>query len=96
MILNLSSIRLNYQQTQNLSPTKSCQGNSEITKLAVPLKYLSNFRISLEMLLINCKVEVKLKWTKYCVLSAAGNDNTNVNIDSITFTIKNTKLYVPV
>ena len=48
------------------------------------------------MLLINCKVEVKLKWTKYCVLSAAGNDNTNVNIDSITFTIKNTKLYVPV
>ena len=62
----------------------------------MPLKYLSNFRISLEMLLINCKVEVKLKWTEYCVLSAAGNDNTNVNIDSITFTTKNTKLYVPV
>ena len=24
---------------------------------------------------INCKVELKLKWTKYCVLSAAGDDN---------------------
>ena len=38
--------------------------------IAVPLKYLSNFWRSLEMPLINCKVELKLKWTKYCVLSA--------------------------
>ena len=29
------------------------------------------------MPLINCKIELKLKWTKYCVLSAAGNDNDN-------------------
>ena len=26
---------------------------------------------------ISCKVELKLKWTKYCVFSAAGNDNIN-------------------
>ena len=32
------------------------------------LKYLSNFWRSLEMSLINCKVELKLKLTKYCVL----------------------------
>ena len=38
--------------------------------IPVPLKYLSNFWRSLEMPLINCKVELKLKWTKYCVLSA--------------------------
>ena len=31
-------------------------------KIAVPLKYLSNFCRSLEMLLINCKVELSLKW----------------------------------
>ena len=31
------------------------------------------------MLLINCKVELKFKWTKYCVLSANGNDNVNDN-----------------
>ena len=29
------------------------------------------------MLLINCKIELKLKWRNYCVLSAAGTDNTN-------------------
>ena len=31
------------------------------TTIAVPLKYLSNFWRSFEMLLINCKVELKLK-----------------------------------
>ena len=29
---------------------------------ALPLKYLSNFWRSLEMLLINFKVDLKLKW----------------------------------
>ena len=70
--------------------------------IAVPLKYLSNFWRSLEMPLINCKVEFKLKWSNYCVLSAAGADNVsdnvndNVNCNNIIFTIKDTKLYVPV
>ena len=45
--------------------------------IAVLLKYLSNFWRSLEMPLINCKVELKLKWTKYCVLLAAGADKIN-------------------
>ena len=67
------------------------------TTLTVPLKYLSNFWRSLEIPLISYEVELKLKWTKYCVLSAAGADNAD-NIDSknIIFTIKDTKLYVPV
>ena len=69
--------------------------------IAVILKYLSNFWRSLEMPLINCKVELKLRWTKYCVQSAAGNDDLN-NIDNdsngnnISFIIKDTKLCVPV
>ena len=46
------------------------------------------------MPLINCKVELKFKWTKHCVLAAAGVDNENANSDSIIFTIKDTKLYV--
>ena len=70
------------------------------TAIAVPLNYLSNFTRSLEMPLINFKVELKLRWTKYCVLSAVGNDNSN-NIDNnngnnVIFTIKDTKLYVSV
>ena len=46
------------------------------------------------MPLINCKVELKFKWTKYCILSAAGTDNANANFNDIIFIIKDTKLYV--
>ena len=54
-------------------------------KIAVPLKYLSNFWRLLEMPLINCKVELSLKWNENCVLS-------NKDGDSI-FAITDTKLY---
>ena len=52
------------------------------------------------MSLINCKVELKLKWTKYCVLSAAGADDVNGNVNdniygnNVIFTINDTKSYV--
>ena len=77
--------------------TDGVNGNLKNATIAVPLKYLSNFWRLLEMPLINCKVEVKLNWTKYCVLSAAGVDNVNGNYDySIIFTIKDTQFYIPV
>ena len=37
---------------------------------------------------------MKLKWTKYCVLSTAGADNANANSNNIIFTIKDVELYV--
>ena len=50
------------------------------------------------MSLINCKVELKLKWTKYCVFSANSNNNDcdNDNGNNIIFIIKELKLYGPV
>ena len=36
------------------------------SNIAVPLKCLSNFWQLSEMLLINCKVELKLKWMNHC------------------------------
>ena len=48
------------------------------------------------MSLINCKVELKLKWTKRCVLTAAGADNVDSNSNNIIFTIKDTKLCLSV
>ena len=48
------------------------------------------------MTLINCKIESKLKWTKSCVLTAAGADNTDAIPNNIIVTIKDTKLYVSV
>ena len=64
--------------------------------IAVPLKCLSNFWRSLDIPLINCKVELKLQWTKFFVLSEAGADNVNYrDSNNIILTIKDTKLYVP-
>ena len=58
----------------HISNTSSAFKSSLITnrndvKIAVPLKYLSNFWRSLEMLLINCKVELSLTWDPNCVMS---------------------------
>ena len=61
--------------------------NKNGVKIVVPLKYLSNFWRSLEMPLINCKVELSLKWYESCILSS--EDGNSV------FAITDTKLYVP-
>ena len=45
--------------------------------IAVPLKYLRDFWRSLEMPLINSKVELNLKWTNHYVLSANGDYNAD-------------------
>ena len=62
--------------------------NRNGVKIAVPLKYLSNFWRLLEMPLINCKVELSLKWDKNCILSR--EDGNSV------FAITDTRLYVPI
>ena len=50
------------------------------------------------MPLINCKVELSLKWIENCVLtSAAIGANANATgADSATFKITDAKLYVPI
>ena len=45
--------------------------------------------------MINCKVDLKHKWTMHCVLCAAGAGNDNVDSNNIILTIKDTKLYAP-
>ena len=67
--------------------TAADNGVFKDVKIAVPLKYLSNFWRSLEMPLINCKIHLELNWTKDCVMST---------IADTTFEITNTKSYVPV
>ena len=48
----------------------------EGVKIDVPLKYLSNFWRSLEMPLINCKVELSLRWYENCGLSNVAGNST--------------------
>ena len=57
-------------------------------KTAVPLKSLSDFWRLLKMPLINCKVDLKLKWTKHCVLASDDVENDNADSNNIIFSIK--------
>ena len=58
------------------------------TKIVVPLKYLSNFWRSLEMPLINWKIQLELNWIEGCILSSSG--------DSERLEITDAKLHFPI
>ena len=77
-----------FKYKSNVIGNRSQAGTRNIVKIVVPLKYLSNFWISLEIPLINCEVELSLKWYENCILPSAG--------DNATFTITDAKLYVPI
>ena len=66
------------------SPDK---GNSKHAEIAAPLKYLSNFCRTLEIPLINCKIDIFLTWFENCVLSSATEETK--------FPITDLKLYGP-
>ena len=55
-----------------------------------PLKYPSNFCRTLEIPLINCKINLYLNWSKKCIIVAS-----DINQET-TFSITNTKLCVPI
>ena len=63
------------------------------SKIAVPLKYLRNFLRSLEMPLINSKVELSLRWIESCMLTTAAiGDNANATgADSAAFVTLSTE-----
>ena len=61
-------------------------------KLVVPLKYISSFLRSLEIPLVNCKVDLDLTWHKDCVISSVNAAAGQV----VSFMITDTKLYVPI
>ena len=89
--INLTTENLPFKYKSNFIGNTVADGanrKKEGVKIVVPLKYLGNFWRSLEMPLINCKVELSLEWYENCILSSAGT--------AAIFTITDTKLYVPV
>ena len=60
-------------------------------EIMAPLKYLCNFWRTLEMPLINSKINLMLTWSSNCVIVS-----TNVANQIAIFAITDTKLYAPV
>ena len=52
------------------------------------LKYVNNFWRTLEMLLINCELDLILTWSEVCIISSATG--------ATKFKITDTRIYVPV
>ena len=82
----------------NLITNTEADGTKKGVKIAAPLKYLSNFCKSLEIPLINCRVELSLRWIENCVLTTAeiGANANATGADGATFTVTDAKLHVPV
>ena len=87
-------LKHNYREKQNV-------------EIVVPLNYLNNFWRTLDMSLINCEVFLILTWSKNCILASkeyrptVPNQGGNPAVAGIenptatTFTITDTRLYVP-
>ena len=70
---------------------KTANNGTKKVEIMVSLKYLSNFWRTLEMPLINCEITLNLNWSENCVIVA-----TYIANQGATFSITDTKLYVPV
>ena len=82
----------------NLLTSRVADRNSSILKnttIAVPLQYVSKFWGSLKMQWINRKVELKLRWTKDCLLASDSVENNNADTNNTILIINDTTLYVP-
>ena len=90
--------------------TGSTQDNANRlnAKVVVPWKYLSNSWRSLYLLLINCELELDLRWARNCVISEVLRtfrvvpdadpvaSEVVTQTTSASFQINNANLYVPV
>ena len=77
------SFNSNVKKTGNTTTN----GKAKNVEIIVPLKYLSHFRRTLEMPLINCEVNLILTWSSTCVITKS--------TASEKFSITDTKLCVP-
>ena len=89
---------LSFKYKAGLITDTEADGTKNGVKIAVPLKYLSNFWKSLKMPSIDCKFELSLKWIENCELTTAtiDADADATGADSETFKITDAKLYVPI
>ena len=87
-----------FKNKANLIANTESDGTKKGVKIAVRLKYFSNLWRSLEMPLINCKVELSLKWIENCVLTTAeiGANADATGADCTTLEITDARICVPV
>ena len=111
---NENKFRINNNKTTATKPfeykTKiigSTQNNNILdAEVVVPLKHFSNFWKCLDLPLINCEIELDLRWTKNCIICEIPRPSIVIGNPSVwemateataaIFQMNNAKLYAPV
>ena len=57
-----------FKSKMKITESAPADGNSKNFEIATPLKYPSNFWRALAMTLINCEINLILKWSSTCVI----------------------------
>ena len=87
IITNIFQLILFYESYESFKYKTSITGkrasneNTKDVEFYVPLKYLSNFWRTLDMPLINCEVNLILKWSKNYVLTDTATRDADPNPD---------------
>ena len=74
------------------SITGKLEGNDiekDDVKIVVPLKFLSNFFILLNVLLVNCEVSLTLTWSENCVITNKATREADADADPAVAGINN-------
>ena len=93
-----NDIAPSFKYKANLITNAEANGTKKGVKIAVPLKYLSNLWRLLQIQLINCKIELSLKWIGNCVPTTAeiGSSADATGAHSATLKITDAKFNVSV
>ena len=71
-----------FKSKEKITGSTPANGNVKDVEIIVPLKYLSNFWIALEILLINCEVNIILTWSSTCVITKSTGEGKFVITDT--------------
>ena len=70
-----------FKYKTSITGKRASNENTKDVEFYVPLKYLSNFWRTLDMPLINCEVNLILKWSKNYVLTDTATRDADPNPD---------------
>ena len=71
-----------FKSKGKITGSTPANGNVKDVEIIVPLKYLSNFWIALEIPLINCEVNIILTWSSACVITKSTGEGKFVITDT--------------
>ena len=68
LIIGQTTASKSFEYNTKIKGSTPDDNNTLDAEVVVPSKYLSNFWRSLDLFLINCEIELRLSWSKKCII----------------------------